>query len=601
MKTMLTSNSLTHLIRSFGRREQAFVQSLISDTRDPFYNLPTELLICIFDFLHPYDVWSKRLICRRWNNVLSSDDFTRTALNRFETHDPTDSALDPETHASSSNMLALRHTLALRNGRPFSYVNYGDQFAFLPNARQVARKLQLKGKYIAYLRGNPETGEGNAVVVRDLVTGESTSLCGTAREKIMAIELSTDIIAFFTYVGTVYVASLLNLSDPLRSVRLPSSTIYSAYADRGTLACLLGGASGVTVFIHDTETRKSTSFTHPKSACCGESEAVHSFAMLVNSHDKVIDIFSLVNSKNELKLDIKVVRYSLTGEHKAHECLTIWHGIERFQHLSLSQASPTGERGLYQLKLNSEIVSSPKTLCGTILFDANFGPNTVTLKLVDKGLRNTMLWKDRRYRTESDRFIVETARRPARFDGLRSLRALSNEASPHPITEDEASQKMEEDERDLTQDGDRDKQLRASRLWRPSHLQSWIRVKQPDGRRRFDTTHGQDQPAILPEQQEPLISSEEAMRSTPFSPKHLSSQPCLYTIIAMNDTFAVGTCVKSSYIGVMCFDERVKPYGAGLTDLWAHANNPYWWWWSLDRNYKPVGPGLLPLNRPAFS
>lgn len=210
-----------------------------------------------------------------------------------------------------------------------------------------------------------------------------------------------------------------------------------------------------------------------------------------------------------------------------------------------------------------------------------------------------MLWKDRIYRTESHRFLVETARRPARFDGPNSLRALSNEASPHPITEDEASQKMEEDERDSTQDGYRDKQLRTSRLWRPSHLRSWIGQKQHDGRSRFDTTHGKDQPAILPEQQQLLISFEEAMGSTPFSPKR-SSQPCLHTIIAMNDSFAVGTCVKSSYIGVMCFDERVKPYGAGLTDLWAHANNPYWWWWDLDRNYKPVGPGLLPLHRPAL-
>jgi len=227
------------LVRSFGRREQALVQGLISDTRDPFYSLPTELLICVFDFLHPYDVWSKRLICRRWNDILSSDNFTRTALNRFDTHDPADSALDPKTQASSSHMLALRHILALRNGRPFSYVNYGDQFAFLPNSHPIAHRLQLKGKHIAYLRGNPDTREGNTVVIRDLVTGETTSLCGTAREKIMLIELSTDIVAFFTYVGTVYVASLRDLQDSLRAVRLPSSRILAAHADRGTLACLL--------------------------------------------------------------------------------------------------------------------------------------------------------------------------------------------------------------------------------------------------------------------------------------------------------------------------------------------------------------------------
>ena len=233
---MLTLNSLTNLIRSFGRREQALIQGLISDTRDPFYNLPIELLIYIFDFLHPYDVWSKRIICRRWNTVLSSDNFTRTALNRFETHDPEDSAVSPENHASSSHMLALRHTLALRNGRPFSYVNYGDQFTFLPNSHPIAHQLRLKGKHIAYLRGNSDTREGTNVVIRDLVTGESTSLCGTAREKVMLIELSTNIIAFFTYTGTVYVALLLALPDSLRAVRLPSSKIHATHADRGSPA-----------------------------------------------------------------------------------------------------------------------------------------------------------------------------------------------------------------------------------------------------------------------------------------------------------------------------------------------------------------------------
>jgi len=417
------SSSLTNLVRSLGRREQDVIQSLISDTRDPFYNLPPELLICIFDFLHPYDTWSKRLVCRRWNEVLSSDNFTQTALNRFETHDPSDSALDPEDHASSSHMLQIRHILALRNGRPFSYVNYRDRFAFYPDSHFVARQLRLKGKHIAYLRGNADTCEGNIAVVRNLVTGETKPLTGIAREKIAQIELSTDIIALLTHVGIVYVASLVALPDSLRSVRLPSSTMYAVYADRGMLTCLLKGASGLTVFIHDTETRKSTSFNHDRHAYCDENEDDHCHAVLLNSHDRCIDIFSVVTPRNGLRVHVKVMRYSLTGERKRHEHLTIEYGVENVPHVSLGPIMPAGERGLYQLALSSDDIM----LRGTLLFDANFIPSTVTLKLVDRKIRDAMVWKDRLFRHDLQNGLIDTARRPHPFDGPHTLRALSNE------------------------------------------------------------------------------------------------------------------------------------------------------------------------------
>jgi hypothetical protein len=547
--------------------------------------LPTELLVYIFDFLHPYDVWSKRLVSRRWNTVLSSDNFTRTALNRFETHDPADSALDAVTHASSSNMLALRHTLALRNGRPFSYVNYGDQFAFLQNSHQVAHKLRLKGKHIAYLRGNPETREGTTVVIRDLITGEMTSLCGTAREKVILIELSTDIVAFFTYVGTVYLASLLDLPDSLRSVRLPSSTIHATYADRGTLACLLSGTSGLTVFIHDTETRKSTSFSYHRHEYCDKNEEDHCHAVLVNSHDECIDILSVVHSTDEPKLHVRVARYSLTGERKIQDRLTVWHGRGDHPRAALGPILPTGERGLYQLALTLD-----GELYESVLFDAEFPPNADTLKMVDLGVYSATVWKDRIYRTDPGCpvVLVDTAQRPEPFDGPHSLRALSNEARSRTMTEDEKIQRWQEDDEQGMQDK-KNERLSDPTYWRPSALRSWRGQRPKVHPRNMRMTPAQDRPPVLPEQR-PAIMYDFEQRLVP-------NQPALHTIIAMNDTFAIATCRDASYIGVVCFDERVDLYGAGRTKFWAHRDHYIASLRPQSHSYEQVGPGLLAWAR----
>lgn len=583
---MLTSNSLTNLIRSFGRCEQALVQGLISDTRDPFYNLPTELLIYIFDFLHPYDVWSKRLICRRWNDVLSSDNFKRTALNRFDTHDPADSALDPATHASSSHMLALRHTLALRNGRPFSYVNYGDQFAFLPNSHPVAHQLRLKGKNIAYLRGDPKTRDGTTVVIRDLVNGEATPLCGSAREKIMLIELSTDIVAFFTYVGTVYVASLLDMADSLRAVRLPSSTIHATYTDRGTLACLLGGASGMTVFLHDTKTRKSASFSHDRHASCDETEDVHCHAVLVNSDDKLVDVFSVVNLRVGSKVRVDVVRYSFTGERKKRDRLTMFHATKNLAKASIGPVLPTGECGLFQLAL-----SLPKSLHGTLLFDAK----SATLKMIDEDVNSTALWKDRLYRSGGANVLVDTARRPAPFDGPRSLRALDDEASKRlsEVKQHDWSVSSHDslDYEDYTQS-------HVTGKWHLHSLSSWEGkshgihgisahyAHRPTNAKNFSSTFSSPRWSLAAEEAIGQALEEEQQRQSP-----------LHTIVAMNDTFAVGTCLDTGYIGVMCFDERVSMYEAEATDYWAHAKHYSDKHKPQHPKYEQVGPGLLDLDK----
>ena len=484
-------------------------------------------------------------------------------------------------------MLALRHTLALRNGRPFSYVNYGDQFAFLPNSNTVSHQLRLKGKHIAYLRGNADTCEGTTVVIRDLVTGETTSLCGTAREKIVLIELSTDIVAFFTYTGTVYVASLLGPPDSLRAVRLPSSKVYAAHADRGLLTCLLGGMSGLNVFIHDTGTRKSTSFSYHRHEYCDKNEDDHCHTVLINSRNKCIDVLSVVNSTDELKLHVKVVRYSLAGERTLQDRLTIWHGVQNLPPATLGPILPTGERGLFQLALSVD-----GQWYATVLFDADFNPNTNVLKMIDRNVRNIMLWKDRLYRIDPNPPLVllDSAQRPAPFDGPNSLRALSNEAWSRPMTEEEKDQKTFEDDEQERQDK-KNQRSDASTTWRPSAVRSWkgriFRVHP----RYMRMNHMQDQPPMLPVPEPEQVPATTAVWCYP------ERRPALHTIVAMNDTFAVATCRNSGYIGVICFDERVDLYGAGRTKLWGDPDQHTFCLRNQYHDSQQFGPGLLALDR----
>jgi hypothetical protein len=539
---------------------------VISEARDPFHNLPNELLIQVFGFLHPFEVWAKRVICRRWNDVLSSDVFTKAAIVSFATHDPEDSALDLRTCTNASPSLALRHITALRNGRPFSCVYFDDEFAFLPNRYPIAHQLRLKGKRIAYLRGDAETGQGNTVVVRDLVTGAMNTVCGDAREKVVSIELTSDIVALFTYTGTVCIAPLLDPNASRAQVRLPSASIVATGAHRGSVACLLKASTAFTAVIHDSKLRKSMSFNLENLH--GGDEAVDCYAILVDAHKQVADFFSVTKQKLESTLCVRISRYSWAGECTTRTSLVIWHGLQDISYAFLASMQPAGERGLYQSIMryeglefstwpesdgsdgrNNRGVPQPRTSSPTLLFDAI----AFTLKAVDchpavkfggaPGNRpNTAVWKDRRYyadsRTSSEA-CIQAVRRGLPFDGPHTLRRMPNRArsTPKPVEEPSSS------------DDGEDVYVR--------YKARAIADPRPGSLRPLLTTHRQN------------ISSTQIVlahkrRESPTRRIHVEHglRKKFHTVVAMNDTFALATSLDSGYIGVLCFDERVPMHGS---------------------------------------
>lgn len=111
--------------RALGSTDRAVVHSLLPESHDPFASLPAENILQIFDFLHPFYVWSLRAICKRWNALLSSERVVQAQLARLEMHGPADTALQP-CLSRRTVQARLRHTQALRLGRPFTYYEIKD-------------------------------------------------------------------------------------------------------------------------------------------------------------------------------------------------------------------------------------------------------------------------------------------------------------------------------------------------------------------------------------------------------------------------------------------------------------------------------------------
>jgi len=305
----------------------------------------------------------------------------------------------------------------------------------------------------------------------------------------------------------------------------------------------------------------------------GDDEAVKDcHAILVSFNEQSVDVFSVTKQSLDPKLFVRVSRYSLAGECMAQTCLPIWHDLQDLQKISLGSILPTGERGLHHLPITykgikirprpqeesfyseSERTRDYRCMRWTLLFDTS----TFTLKAVDhkylcyrtepRYYPNTALWKDRLYHShENELSFLDTARRRQPFQGPRALRLMANMARCELAPEAWETEK-EEDEDDEKEDSDVDPEDEAGARdmqngqitygWHLSSLRIW---KKCNAR-------------VL----------EDAYRKSCSVP---GERP-FFTMIAMNDTFAVGTCLRSGRVGVLCFDERVDLHGAESTGHW---------------------------------
>jgi hypothetical protein len=519
------------------------VHTAISDTCDPLHRLPVELVFQVFGYLHPFDVWSLRRTCRRWNEQLSSTQLMRDAVNRFATEHPSDSALDKDAATPSTLALELRHVLALRLARPFTHVYLPEVFdTSLPAMLKRRSEFQLKGGHLAYIRSL------HHVVVRDLISGGTALLCGEAREHVIHVALSDELVAFATYTGMLYVAWLKDLTAPLYPVRLPSSNAIVMAAEGGIVACVLAGSHPVVV-VYKAAFRKSTFFdlgavqdlqqqTNPKTH-------LRVCAMSINEGSETVDIAAIVSPSEQDRtedtgLRVVVLRFSFAGEYIMQ---VAWEQqIPGLRHYSvfLGPFKATGERGVHKMELVynyhrsrtgiRDVRESGNADRGlrkvfraelTFLFD----DAKISLKSVDHTISvftglpgwasRPLFWKDRLYRTGSH------------TGPMTAFLTASRSGTPHGPAYDgpHTLQRLDGDFINDVDDG---------------RLESEMNDEPPDGNARFWPRSIQKLPT--------------------------GGTDSCHEAVAMNESFVVTEC--SDAIEVACFDERVELYGAKPTKLW---------------------------------
>lgn len=474
----------------------------------------------------------------------------RVAVNRFQTQDPEDSAFDTNTNAPSSLALSLRLVLSQRRARPITYVSFDAKFAVHPELRTAIPQFQLKGRHFAYLPGNHEARKSTKILVRDLTTGSITPISGQAREKIMGLVLTTDIVAFATFTGMLYTVSLSDMVASLQVTRLPSSSIVTIDADRGYVVCVLKTINEMTAVIYDATSRRSSSFALETSH--NDEPDVSVRTVLIDSRAGTIDVVSVGEPGPTSTLRVGVSRYTLLGERTAH---TVWERrifvVERMS-VHLGPAHPTGERGLYQMELSIDPYPGSGSmrpgrdgLLGywSLLFDQlHWSMNVVDLSL-DGGSQfaiackddypgdrtRPLLWKDRVYFYSYDGiaqrkvgYHVAACRRGDSFDGPHALNLIGVH--------------YEEESSSLLHDP-----------WEKTRFK-WASAQLAD----VDFSNTDEIP----------VKAATALGELEDTP----------VIVAINDTFIIDTYEwersQQGRLGIACLDERIFVPGSEPTGLW---------------------------------
>lgn len=166
-----------------------------------------------------------------------------------------------------------------------------------PQPKLSQRRLDFKGRRIAYISSHQ--GQGDAVVVHDLINGEERKLRGEARERILLVVLTTTLVAFVTFEGCLYVWQFRSPPNEMSRIQLPSSQVRAAGGDGLTVALAMGGRHGGlyvgSVLLYNAENGLKRFVVEEQCWILQKNlRNLNSCGVLVDSEKKTVDIFSLM-------------------------------------------------------------------------------------------------------------------------------------------------------------------------------------------------------------------------------------------------------------------------------------------------------------------
>lgn len=315
---------------------------------------------------------------------------------------------------------------AITLGAPLSEKTFDNTGTGLqgPQPKLSQRRFDFKGQRIAYISSHHRSSD--AVIVRDLVSGEAITLRGHARERILLVVLTTELVGFVTFEGCIYVLRFSQNTSPdeMSVVRLPSAAVRAIGGDGLIIALVMEDHSQMRtidqIVLYNTENgRMQSKSMNPLEA--DQSMIVrplHSCSVLVDAERGAVDVFKLWHQivypedGNRSHKSLVVENYQFTTEGDLVD-YKIWEtpidfetSVREYQFLMVPPC-PTGRKQEYRIVLCEVpfMGGLPFRFKASVLFDCASGEfvagqcDRYSRAVCDPhGKEMNVLWKNQLYR-----------------------------------------------------------------------------------------------------------------------------------------------------------------------------------------------------------
>jgi hypothetical protein len=208
--------------------------------------LPLELVAQIFSHVDSATPYRLQSVSRRWNDTLRSLHILKASLNQW--------------YQGTANLQDADYTLCEKNARKIHAFRTGKpSYIYKITANYGIYGLNLVGNSLIWKHA-PNRQPSRAICVLALDQWRLRMLGGEARETIMNVSASCEIVAIATWAGVCYVHELQG-KQSCKKFRVPNYYYFGEFACRGrTVACVACDERSTSVYIWEYDSQRGRSF-----------------------------------------------------------------------------------------------------------------------------------------------------------------------------------------------------------------------------------------------------------------------------------------------------------------------------------------------------
>ncbi|KAJ6281180.1 hypothetical protein J3E71DRAFT_353748 [Bipolaris maydis] len=249
-------------------------------------HLPIELIAHVFTYLDPAAPYRYQVVSTRWRHILRDLVVLKAGLIAW--YQGAACLSDFEDYASCQR--AAKRIHGFRTGRPVGIYK-------ITSDKQIACP-SLVGDYLVWLSGTTQTSALRLAHIFNLHNWHVGHAAGEAREQLVNLVLSEQIVVLVTATNTCYVYRLPTLSQR-KKFSVPSARyLQNVTCRRRTVACLASLDEYMSVFIWDYDTQRGTSFNISKHSDMffgthGPRHLLHTVPLLQPESETIVFMFIL--------------------------------------------------------------------------------------------------------------------------------------------------------------------------------------------------------------------------------------------------------------------------------------------------------------------